>query len=29
MEMTKKHWTIIGIVIGALAIYYFSLEKIK
>jgi hypothetical protein len=29
MEMTKKHWTIIGIVIGALAIYYFFIRKNK
>ena len=29
MEITKKHWTIIGIVIGALAIYYFFIRKNK
>lgn len=29
MEITKKHWTIIGIVIGALAIYYFFIRKTK
>ena len=29
MELQKKHWTIIGIVIGALAIYYFFIRKNK
>jgi hypothetical protein len=29
MEITKKHWMIIGIVVGGLAIYYFFIRKTK
>jgi hypothetical protein len=29
MEITKKHWTIIGVVIAVIAVWYFFLRKKK